>query len=835
MEEGWEQVLLGLIASTGLDECVGVRRIEELSGCSHLCAICEELMLQLGLLTKDELQEVKQHDNIKGPERLKIYLEVFESEAGYEPFVDCGTTVEAICEGSEERLMDLCAWIFEKYEPGEAAAAREPTTPTGASSEGRKVLSEASGNSRLGASPAAAEAERPPLKVSLKLASLDLEDPDLELAMYPVENEANRLKFLLGGAISPRRSASPTEDGSASSSDRQEPSAAGNLALFAWNHDPKLTSVPAADLRGLGIEENSSRALHKHLTSWMRRLGAQQDEEEKDTGAAAMIADATQFRDGVILCRLIQQITGKRILGGIQVDGDKYESVSNISRGFQSLWSYLLHKGLNEFKQGFVFYPECLVKGNESSLWSCIHFLYKLYLHSKGGSGSTSVSRSTSVSSTSNIPQNMVTFQSVFDKILGMGLDELKQVTLPWLETMPLIGTKGATKKDNKDIKNGSVLCQLMTLYDKSGLHSTPILDPKHKTYARDNICVGLMALEQVLMERIGKSHVSKLVGGLTVDRISQGDQSAALKTLAVMKFCFEWRNGTFTKTSFNPSLTQKQKQAKSATKGNSEAEKKAIKWLSELELVEKDKTFSHVLQRLKQGVLFIALAEKATKKKLFPMISESARAKEVRVGSMKRIFNSLARIPELSKYLSPLSMQPKLLSGDKAAWLSLLEGLHRFQKSSEAKAKSRKPTSAAIYTRLGQRIKPESTKVEPKIGMGVTTRDFQNLMGWIKSKIYVPRTILLGDFFRDGRQIARLLQILGRKQLTGVNWSSGSYSAITQNLESIMKFLGERGVEVAEYNLHSIASGDEEMITDLLWRIKEWHRQSQRKKGDDR
>ena len=96
-EEGsaeWQATILGLVASTGLEACQ-VERMDELKDCVALCALSEELMVQQDLITTEELCELRAHDNIKLPERLKLYLEVFETDAGWVPFVDCDKTVES--------------------------------------------------------------------------------------------------------------------------------------------------------------------------------------------------------------------------------------------------------------------------------------------------------------------------------------------------------------------------------------------------------------------------------------------------------------------------------------------------------------------------------------------------------------------------------------------------------------------------------------------------------------------------------------------------------------------------------------------------------------------
>ncbi|QDZ23070.1 hypothetical protein HOP50_09g56100 [Chloropicon primus] len=848
----WKAVVVHLVSSTGLEECQGVRGVKDLRDCVALCAICEQLMVQLNLITLPELHELRQHDNIKSQERLKLYLEVFESDAGFVPGVDCKSTVTSIARGgSEEELMDLFAWIFEKYSP------QEEGEPCNAQLQGRErrqgVLSEASSKANrmeghdvdqasagggtdkayatvslgldLGEMKVQVEDENqrqdtspkrgPPLEVSLKLESIT-EDPDLRLAMYPVENENERLKYLIGGSMSPQ--ALSGNEGSAEE--------AQSLALIPWTRS-ELTEqtwrmTEASELSkalGFHLQEGNSRALQKHLTSWMRRLDVLREEKE------GPICDTTQFRDGVIICRLIQQITGKRVLGGIQSDANKFESVSNLGRGFQSLWSFLLHHKLEAFRRDFEYYPESIVKGNERDIWSCLHFLYKLYLHHSKGGGVGSPSAATA-KTTSNIPQNLVTFQSIFDRIYNSNQGELERITSAWLESMPLIPTD-ACEKNEKDLRSGSMLCQLVTLYEPHCLYSSPILDPAryHETFARDNACIALIALEQILTGKIGKSHTGKLVSSFTAEKIAAGDVPTILKAVASIKLCFEWRDGTFKSSSFfvpsvkGPVITE----SKTAT---SETERKMVSWIvKDMELVPKHsklaKSFGNILKGLVKTTLFVSLAEKALKKQLFQLITETADSKSIKEESTRKVLRSLGRVPQLSKYLT-LSLQPKLLAGDKEVWLNLLQGIQAYHTT----LKNRKQNRAAAYTRLGQRIRPESTKVDTSIGLGVTNRAFQNLFVWIKSKIYVPKTVTISDFFRDGRQIARLLQLVERRPLRGIDFSPTSYSSIVNNLDIILKFLRLQGVETTEYSVHQIASGDEEMICHLLCKIKEWHLQ---------
>ena len=106
-------------------------------------------------------------------------------------------------------------------------------------------------------------------------------------------------------------------------------------------------------------------------------------------------------------------------------------------------------------------------------------------------------------------------------------------------------------------------------------------------------------------------------------------------------------------------------------------------------------------------------------------------------------------------------------------------------------------------------------------IGLSVSDRAFQTLMAWIKSKIYIPNRISVSDFFRDGRSIARLIQVIGRAPLRGIDFAPTSYSAINQNIEVIIKFLNTQNIDTSEYSVHQLASGDEEMITHLLCSIK--------------
>lgn len=107
--------VLSLLAATGLDECKGVRDLRDLADCVALCKLSEEVMLQLDLVTAEELEEIRSHDNISPRVSLALYLEVFQGETGYAPFVDCETTVGLVCDGREDQAVELCTWLLERY------------------------------------------------------------------------------------------------------------------------------------------------------------------------------------------------------------------------------------------------------------------------------------------------------------------------------------------------------------------------------------------------------------------------------------------------------------------------------------------------------------------------------------------------------------------------------------------------------------------------------------------------------------------------------------------------------------------------------------------------
>ena len=679
------------------------------------------------------------------------------------------------------------------------------------------------------------------------------EDADLSLAMYPVENENERLKFLLDGPIleTPR----PEEV-----SDEGRFRAGGeNLALIPWRSN--LRTRPALPSESHGREswagppeQGSSKALFKHLSSWMRRLDVLKEEDAAVSSAnrdCDGIADATQFRDGAILCRLIQQVTGKRVLGGVQGgprqqgarEPDKFDSLSNLNRGFQSLWSWLCLNDLHDFRKLFEFYPESIVKGNEEDLWSCIQFLYKVYLHSKGlhkiylnSKGVGSAANSVQGQGLARIPpqtSSLMTAQAVFDRILGCTLDGLKEIVGGyWLDAMPLIGPakKG---KEERDFRNGSLLCQLMAVVDERSVYSS-ILNPTsyHPIFSRDNVAISLMALEQILLcEKIQKTQVSKVATTLTMERILDGDKTTTLRILALIKFALEWREGSFGSASafFNPTAAAKQRTI--IKKEATEAEKKVMRWLTrDLGLVEVGRTFAQALAKVRAGPLFARIAEKVSNKKVFGQIDQHPETKEAEDANVKKVFKNLERMPEISNFLSAL--QHKLIAGDMRSWLLFLEGLQRYHVTKKKLAKAtaaREPkhqSRTAVYTKYGKRLRPERRElVSESLGLGVADKAmYSRLMVWLGSVIYVPKNLPPSEIFRDGRQIARLLQVLERKQIGGINWSPASYSAKVNNISVIFKFLGANGfVETIEFSEHQIARGEEKAITVLLTKIREW------------
>ena len=94
----WQATILGLVASTGLEACQ-VERMDELKDCVALCALSEELMVQQDLITTEELCELRAHDNIKLPERLKLYLKVFgKSPGNAKPSDCCGSCCDDCCD-----------------------------------------------------------------------------------------------------------------------------------------------------------------------------------------------------------------------------------------------------------------------------------------------------------------------------------------------------------------------------------------------------------------------------------------------------------------------------------------------------------------------------------------------------------------------------------------------------------------------------------------------------------------------------------------------------------------------------------------------------------------
>ena len=274
-----------------------------------------------------------------------------------------------------------------------------------------------------------------------------------------------------------------------------------------------------------------------------------------------------------------------------------------------------------------------------------------------------------------------MTAQAVFDRILGCTLDGLKEIVGGyWLDAMPLIGPakKG---KEERDFRNGSLLCQLMAVVDERSVYSS-ILNPTsyHPIFSRDNVAISLMALEQILLcEKIQKTQVSKVATTLTMERILDGDKTTTLRILALIKFALEWREGSFGSASafFNPTAAAKQRTI--IKKEATEAEKKVMRWLTrDLGLVEVGRTFAQALAKVRAGPLFARIAEKVSNKKVFGQIDQHPETKEAEDANVKKVFKNLERMPEISKLplcvaaqahcgrhavLAPLSRRPAEVS----------------------------------------------------------------------------------------------------------------------------------------------------------------------------
>ena len=912
-----EHVLLEKLNGLELENGkLSVDDLEELSDCQALCAVTEKILLTHGLVSRQDLVEIHMYNHSykyqtsanSSAEKLRLFLNVLESEltgSPFEEFEEHATTVSHIGNKDKETIVELCTFLLsqlgllaveEESEPageGEEEIQISDTSDAESiegnqasalpSSPQRYVLGEvsqvsSSGNALsvkqisivddiLGGkennhtfSPGGQKNSSSPLKISLKLTNIT-EDPDLSLAMYPIENGAQRLKFLLDETTvhSPSTSAVREREREGSEEKGFGDGHDVSLALFPWKYlnymgrnrqttgvlEHHESEIALHDLSPhLEDQENSksSRALHRHLISWMKRMDILKSTFDYDESDNIF---STRFRDGGLLCRIIQQIVGKRILGGITTPSSdnsqkwRFEAVSNINRGFQCLWSWMANSDLSEsIKRDFQFYPESIVKGNERDLWQCLHFLYKVHLQSKGTN--SSIQKQASTLSNIHPPQNMVTFQSYIDKILVGNIEDMKYSTSIWLQSMPIIGYgNGLTNKcQEKDLLRpsvcGSILCQLLTLFSGTCLYSAPMLDPVkyNEVFVRDNICIGLMALEQILSERMGKSQFCKIVNNVVADKFAEGDQVSIWKTITIIRFLFEWRDGTF-KTSLlaHPVHNQTGSHANDVSSGKEGRMKRIMKWLVNLEVVEKDKSFSFVLNRLKAGTLFAQLYKKISKKEVAG-IDEHPKTKEAREANIKRTCKHLLRTSkELSKYVSS-AQQHKLAAGNKQLWLDFLEAmLHRHQLNQTSKSSTRQ--RAATYTSLGQRIKPESAAIEDDDpSTEINERTYRRLVEWIKLSIYIEKNVSLGQAFRDGIKLARLIQVVSKKQIRGINWVPSSHSSILQNLESVLKFLREFSqIDTIQFNVHKLASGDDATVTSLLWQIKEWHRQLQQKR----
>ena len=201
-------------------------------------------------------------------------------------------------------------------------------------------------------------------------------------------------------------------------------------------------------------------------------------------------------------------------------------------------------------------------------------------------------------------------------------------------------------------------------------------------------------ALEQSLTEKMGRSQVSKVVGSIVVDKIAQGEMQATWRIFSIIKFMFEWRDGTYKSTPMNMNATShNHNQQVGRKEEKAEAEGKITRWLIDIGLVEEGKTFAFVLSRVKAGALLSDIASKISGKRIAP-IERNPATKEQREANIKRTFKHLhARIPELSKSIS--HMQQKILSGEKRSWLQFLEALHRLQARKEASKAAAKAAEA--------------------------------------------------------------------------------------------------------------------------------------------
>ena len=92
---------------------MGVETLGELVNCKALCALTENLLLRLGLIDESDLIEIARHDNIQTPDKLKLYLEVLETESSsVAPFLEYEATVDAISAGNQEQILELCTWLL---------------------------------------------------------------------------------------------------------------------------------------------------------------------------------------------------------------------------------------------------------------------------------------------------------------------------------------------------------------------------------------------------------------------------------------------------------------------------------------------------------------------------------------------------------------------------------------------------------------------------------------------------------------------------------------------------------------------------------------------------
>ena len=561
-----------------------------------------------------------------------------------------------------------------------------------------------------------------------------------------------------------------------------------------------------------------TRALQKHLLSWLRRM----DVVKADLADAAWWEEGAlfgHFKDGVVIAHVIQKIVGRKILGGVDLrPASRVEAISNITRGFQALWCWQSSLGLGLDAEGAQrrssdvgFCPESIVKGNQANLWLCLHHIYKLHLWAKGNA--SALEKRLGSTFTMQTSRRVLRLQKIFEAILNASSAELEPVISKWMDGMPIaskVRKRGNRLLDN-NLRNGTTLCQLVSLFDPQALYTSPTLDSLNPVSAFDNNCMALMVIERHLIERLGKH---KMISLKTAPlEITDGSEDAIWRTLATVKFLFDVaedaaKGGAAKQTNGSAAFVYS-----STQKGPHQLEqldtfeRSIMIWLSQKGLIKREGAkddFSSLLPRLQSGVLFQEIASVLTGDPLSAVIKKP-KTQAVKSANITKVCHHLSGLSNFSKRF--LFKQAVLEAGDRATWLGLIGDMWRYHANL---VPVRTPVAERVgrYTPLGRRqsrqtaippnhptgtpasaslsLSGQATRApEGRAGPGSKIRghsmiDYERLLAWASTWFWIPKYASLGSTFRDGVRLAKLIRHIERgPEIEGILWNPDSHTSI--------------------------------------------------------